>query len=420
MLAVDAPTRSRLLRTLPILQAMQRVHGHLYDDEADLLIGAAADALTRIQASQSVVEIGSFHGKSTVGLGLVAKTLRPDAKVYAIDPHEGELTEGDHIVNVEPTFAAFMANITNAGLRNIVVPIKERSTDVNWSKPIGLLFIDGLHDYYSVAHDFAHFAPSVVPGGYIAFHDYGKPDFPGVTAFVDETIDLGYCRPVQRAAGLIVLERPEQRVNTQGSPRSVPRFLSTQPTRPNWKSRGWRAMRTGTVAQSDVERADARNHFRTDRLRALVDDYVEPGATVLTVGLEGDRLAGRSVWRFPHGEDPTVRASAPSDDGALIAALEARRAEGADYLLVAGTAVTWLEDHPALRRHLDDAHLRVAGPDDAEGSIIYELFPANAGAAGEPREYIGRRALGIASILLAAVAASKLWRRIGARMRAKG
>src|SRR5688500_6269360 len=99
------PTNSKLLVRSPIMQAMKRVDGYLYDDEADLPIAAAADALARLQPAQSVVEIGSFCGKSTVSLGLVAKTLRPEAKVYAIDPHEGQLSVGDQTVGVAPTFA---------------------------------------------------------------------------------------------------------------------------------------------------------------------------------------------------------------------------------------------------------------------------------------------------------------------------
>ena len=81
--------------------------------------------------------------------------------------------------------------MAEAGLEQVVVPIRKHSTDVRWNLPIGLLFVDGLHDYLSVSRDFDHFAPWVVPGGLVAFHDYGKRDFPGVTTFVDEAVDVG-------------------------------------------------------------------------------------------------------------------------------------------------------------------------------------------------------------------------------------
>ena len=153
------PARAELLLSLPIIEAMQRIDGYLYDEEADLLIAATACALARSGRHAAVVEIGSYYGKSTVIFGMVAKTVRPGAKVYAIDPHEGELSVSDPVVNVEPTFATFMHNMVNAGLRSTVVPIKQRSANVRWNKPISLLFIDGLHGYHDVAHDFIHFSP---------------------------------------------------------------------------------------------------------------------------------------------------------------------------------------------------------------------------------------------------------------------
>lgn len=39
--------------------------------------------------------------------------------------------------------------------------------EVEWSQPIGLLFIDGLYDYASVAADFAHFEHWVAPGTFV-------------------------------------------------------------------------------------------------------------------------------------------------------------------------------------------------------------------------------------------------------------
>ena len=182
------PKQAPWLRAFPIMRAMQSINGFLYDDEADLLLAATARVLAMPGPPRSVVEIGSYCGKSTVVFGMTARVLHPDAKVYAIDPHQGELSVGDEIVPGEPTFKQFQRNMAAAGLEQVVVPIRKRSTDVRWNLPIGLLFVDGLHDYLSVSRDFAHFAPWVVPGGLVAFHDYGKRDFPGVTTFVDEAV----------------------------------------------------------------------------------------------------------------------------------------------------------------------------------------------------------------------------------------
>ena len=205
------------------------INGFLYDDEADLLLAATARVLAMPGPPRSVVEIGSYCGKSTVVFGMTARVLHPDAKVYAIDPHQGELSVADEIVPGEPTFKQFQRNMAAAGLEQVVVPIKQRSTDVRWNLPIGLLFVDGLHDYLSVSRDFAHFAPWVVPGGLVAFHDYGKRDFPGVTSFVDEAVARGGYLLVQRASGLVVLEKLDTRRRVLGVPLS--RSVAVTPLR---------------------------------------------------------------------------------------------------------------------------------------------------------------------------------------------
>lgn len=210
--------RSGWVLPLRILQAMRQVYGHLYDDEAEILLVAAERALSMSETPGTIVEIGSFHGKSTVVFGLVAKAARPNSKVYAVDPHEGELSADDPALNVAPSLEAFTRNIAAAGLTETVVPVRMLSGEVEWNRPIDLLFIDALHDYANVAQDFVRFAPWVVPRGYIAFHDYGKPDFPGVTKFVDEVISLGYGEPVQRAGSVIVIEKPELRSSLRGTP----------------------------------------------------------------------------------------------------------------------------------------------------------------------------------------------------------
>ena len=69
---------------------------------------------------KTVVEIGSFLGKSTIFLGSGINRFA-GARVYAIDPHRG-----DAVINHQfsgPTYKKFLANITRSRLGKIVVPI---------------------------------------------------------------------------------------------------------------------------------------------------------------------------------------------------------------------------------------------------------------------------------------------------------
>ena len=84
--------------------------------------------------------------------------------------------------------------------------IRAKAPGVEWKKSVALLFIDGLHDYRSVAADFHHFANQVQPGGFIAFHDYADY-YPGVKQFVDELLVNAEYRKVAHVDSLIILQK---------------------------------------------------------------------------------------------------------------------------------------------------------------------------------------------------------------------
>lgn len=196
-----------MLLTTTLMNRVRQIEGWLDDQEAELLMSGAIKACIELPAPQSVVEIGSYQGKSTVLLGSVVKTYFPQGKVYAIDPHEGVVGAADQgLQATPPTLVRFKQNIESAGLSDVVETIKEFSFNVKWDKPISLLFIDGLHDYPNVARDFWHFADWVKQGGYIAFHDYADY-YPGVQAFVNELLSTPAYHKVQQANSLIVVQK---------------------------------------------------------------------------------------------------------------------------------------------------------------------------------------------------------------------
>ena len=118
-----------------------------------------------------IVEIGSWKGKSTIWLASGSRG-GAGAPVYAIDPHTAE---SDNLAtqSAVPTFAEFTDNIQRAGIADLVVPLVTTSANAarEFQRPVELIFIDGAHDYASVALDFDLWFPRVVDGGTIAFHD---------------------------------------------------------------------------------------------------------------------------------------------------------------------------------------------------------------------------------------------------------
>jgi len=191
----------------PLINRVKKIGGWLSEAETDLLIAVAIKTGTYFSAPQHFVEIGSYQGKSTVALGNVVKFLFPLARVYAIDPHEGVVGAADQgLQKLAPTLQQFKKNIETEALTGVVELIQDYSYNVAWRKPVHMLFIDGLHDYTSVASDFRHFEKWIVPGGYIAFHDYADY-YPGVKKIVHEVLDTGQYKKIQLADSLFVMQK---------------------------------------------------------------------------------------------------------------------------------------------------------------------------------------------------------------------
>jgi methyltransferase family protein/glycosyl transferase family 2 len=190
------------------LERIRGVDGWLRDEEARLLMATAWRAATTVRAA-SIVEIGSYCGKSTVALASIVKASGGGGCVHAIDPHEGAVGACDSGVGVTvgaPTLERLRRNLSDADVADVVEIVPQSSFDVTWTQPIELLFIDGLHDEASVRRDVGHFESCVAIHAYLVFHDCDD-SFPGVKACVDEVLASGRYREVARAASLVVLQK---------------------------------------------------------------------------------------------------------------------------------------------------------------------------------------------------------------------
>ncbi len=138
------------------------------------------DLAAQLKAGSTIVEIGSFRGRSTAcfGFGRRDESIR----IYAIDTFEGngkDFIRGVQFKNKQFK-TDFEQNISRLKLKNVIL-VQGYSNEVGktWRKKIDLLFIDGSHLYEDVKADFELFFPWVKPGGMVLFHDV-DPAFPGV------------------------------------------------------------------------------------------------------------------------------------------------------------------------------------------------------------------------------------------------
>lgn len=129
-------------------------------------------ALARIAQDQTVLEVGSWLGRSTIALASTAK------HVTAVDWHHGDFYAGE-----EDTYERFRQNLDLYGVSNVEVVVA-KIEDIAEQLPGGFdgVFVDAAHDAESVAAHWLVAREKVRPGGWIAFHDYGRF---GVTEVLD-------------------------------------------------------------------------------------------------------------------------------------------------------------------------------------------------------------------------------------------
>lgn len=128
------------------------------------LSGLEGLALQEMAAGRTVLEIGSYCGRSTVAMAEVARL------VVSLDWHQGDPGAG-----WGDTLPELWQNLADFGLRGKVVVI---AASVDVVAPLltpwqyDLVFVDGAHDAASVERDCRLARKVVRPGGTIAMHDW--------------------------------------------------------------------------------------------------------------------------------------------------------------------------------------------------------------------------------------------------------
>jgi predicted O-methyltransferase YrrM len=154
----------------PALAAIEDVEGWLSDDQARRLWQRAQE----LSENASIVEIGSFRGRSTILLALAAPS---GAVVTAIDPHAGG-DRGPQEIRAdsergEQDNLSFAANLDAAGVADRVQHIRMQSDQAlgSVSGPIDLLYVDGAHRYRAARDDITRWGARVGDGGVMLIHD---------------------------------------------------------------------------------------------------------------------------------------------------------------------------------------------------------------------------------------------------------
>lgn len=167
------------------------VKGFLSDKEAKKL----QELFLNVHHLGSVLEIGTYCGKSTLNFALIAKKI--GGLIYTIDHHTGseehQLGEEYHDEDLYDkrlkkfnTLPEFLKNLRSSNLDNFIIPIISKSSDASetFSELISLLFIDGGHSLEAALSDYNSWKDKICSGGLLVIHDVfpnpkdgGRPPF---------------------------------------------------------------------------------------------------------------------------------------------------------------------------------------------------------------------------------------------------
>ena len=149
--------------------------------EGDALWDAAVAAAAAVPGA-SMLEVGSYCGRSTIWLGDAAEGS--GTVLFAVDHHRGseenqagwdhhdtEVVD-DRVAKMD-TLPFFRAAIHDADLEDSVIAVVGKSPLVaaTWTTPLSFLFIDGGHGDEPARLDYEGWAPHVAVGGTLAIHD---------------------------------------------------------------------------------------------------------------------------------------------------------------------------------------------------------------------------------------------------------
>lgn len=192
-------------------EIIRRAYKYLFPGELELL----KRTIRSVDRSPCVViNIGAGAGTS----GLAILESRPDVVLHTID-----------IQDADSPFGCLYAErhvCQEAGYRLgenwYQHHMDSKELAKVWPGPVDVVFVDGGHEYEECAGDIFGWMPHILPGGYIAVHDYRKDDIPtGADGYhadgphpiafegVDRTVDellLPVYGTMERVASLIVFK----------------------------------------------------------------------------------------------------------------------------------------------------------------------------------------------------------------------
>lgn len=184
--------RRRGALTPEVMAWLDNTQGLIEPDEGRRLAELAA----HVDPETAIVELGSHTGLSSLWLAAGSRSGE-GTHVFCIDPwgepRPGSLDDPWEL-GPEGVLERFRSNISGTtqwtereSYWDIVTPLRTTSSEAArmWLKPIGLLFVDAIHEELPVLTDWENWRPHMAPQAWAAFHDFGE-SYPGCKRAIEK------------------------------------------------------------------------------------------------------------------------------------------------------------------------------------------------------------------------------------------
>lgn len=200
------------------LEELETLDGLISAEVGELLHNQAAV----VPASNAIVELGSYKGKSTAYLAR-GSAIGHGAPVFAVDAWSEEVSAWrNRILERLPsaTYREFIGQLRKAGVADHVNPVRSMTTlaaemwvdELGGALKVGLLYIDGDHHFDAVLADYRAWRPHLADDTLIIFDDYDQTNNPGVLAAVSALAENGEIVNVEKHAERLALANPGPKV----------------------------------------------------------------------------------------------------------------------------------------------------------------------------------------------------------------
>jgi len=161
------------------------------------------DVAENIRSGDTIVELGSFYGRSAAFLAVELENRNKNCRLVCIDTFCGsemapqtmpdQKLYADMRKRQKSWLPNFEENMRRGGVFDLIETIQEDSASAARhfkDRSVQYVMVDAAHDYKSVCNDMRAWLPKLKDGGILMGDDYSEKDWPGVVIAAREMLPL--------------------------------------------------------------------------------------------------------------------------------------------------------------------------------------------------------------------------------------